>query len=67
MLVHIQTNYDDIDPEKSTRYIDDSWLNLDTDAREAYLTKLFNGGSGSWDGGNLREMRSTMIENYLAQ
>ncbi len=62
-----QANDDDIGSEEFTHYIDDSWLNLNTDAREAHLTKLFNGGSCGWHGDNLREMRSTMIEDYLAQ
>ncbi len=65
---HHQTNDDDIDPEKSTRYIDDSWSDMQLEERQAYLLDLFEGGiAGGWDGGNLREMRSTMIEDYLAQ
>jgi hypothetical protein len=60
-------NYDGFDVENSTVYVDDSWPNLDMVAREVYLVELFKGGTWGWFGANLREMRSTMIENYLAQ
>lgn len=64
---HHQTNDDDMGTEKFTRHIDDSWTNLNISAKEEYLDKLFKSVSSWWFGKNLREMRSTIIEDYLAQ
>lgn len=64
---HHQTNDDDMDTEKSIRYIDDSWKNFNISAKEEYLDKLFKSVSSWWFGKNLREMRSTIIEDYLAK
>ena len=63
-----QKNHDGIEPEKSTRYIEDSWSDMHLEDRQAYLLDLFEGGiAGGWYGSNLRDLRSTMIENYLSQ
>lgn len=66
--VENQNNHDGIGPEKSTRYIEDSWSDMHLEDRQAYLLDLFEGGmAGGGNGGNLREMRSTIIEDYLAK
>ena len=64
---HHQANDDDMGTEIFTRHIDDNWKNFNITAKEEYLDKLFKSVSSWWFGKNLREMRSKMIEDYLAK
>lgn len=61
-------DYEDSEYCKPDRYIRDEWAGWDAAQREADLLELLAcGGSGGWYGAPLREMRSTIIEEYLSR
>ena len=60
--------YGDFDYVETDRDIPSGWADWDLPQREADLIKYFkNNYSGFADGAKLREMRSTIIEDYLAK
>lgn len=61
--VQTDTNYSG-EPDTS---IPADWKDLEVDQRMARLMEIFEGGGSSWWGVNLRELRSKMVEDWLAQ
>lgn len=58
---------DDIDCETSDNYLSNEWSGWDLARREAELREMFLWNMGSWYGARLRDLRSTIIEDYLAK
>lgn len=67
MAIYGVIDYEDSEYCKPDRYIRDEWAGWDAAQREADLLELLACGSGGWYGAPLREMRSTLIEEYLAR
>lgn len=67
MVLHGDIGNEDIDREGSDHYIRDEWTGWDDAQRESDLKELFASNTGSWYGARLREMRSTIIEDYLSR
>lgn len=58
---------DDIDYEISDNYLSNEWSGWGFARREAELREIFLWDMGSWFGARLRDLRSTIIEDYLAK
>ena len=67
MVLHGDIGNEDIDHEGSDHYIRDEWAGWNAAQREADLKELFISNTGSWYGARLRDMRSTIVEEYLAR
>lgn len=60
--------YGDSAYEETDRYIPDDWAKWNAAERESDMKNFFAKGIlSSWHGARLRDMRSTIVEKYLAQ
>lgn len=60
-------DYEDGETENSYQDIRDEWVDWNIAQREADLRDLFESGTSCWDGARLRDLRSIIVEEYLAQ
>lgn len=64
---YFEANWADRPLTEWDKLIPDNWDSLSPDQRTAALREAFGWGNGSWDGANLRELRSVLIEEWLAK